>query len=171
MGCVPEIGYDCMANGACSLTLYCGDGLISTALQEECDDGNTLPRDGCSTKCVYCTLPQVPYPYAHILYNAFNGLVSRACVTRLARSACPQGAHAAITAHSVCSCVSSFFAYAFGILHNRSRILSAVRRTCSVLAFFAELFVQCLSMCPQNCLPVQLRLKPLFGQTQPNHTA
>ncbi|MGB1700344.1 MAG: DUF4215 domain-containing protein, partial [Nannocystaceae bacterium] len=30
---------------------YCGDGTLQTFLGEECDDGNTINKDGCSKQC------------------------------------------------------------------------------------------------------------------------
>ncbi len=39
--------------------LYCGDGLLSTELGEECDDGNFGNRDGCSS---YCKLEDMTPP-------------------------------------------------------------------------------------------------------------
>lgn len=36
--------------GAC-LTAQCGDGVVDTGHGEECDDGNTVPGDGCSDSC------------------------------------------------------------------------------------------------------------------------
>ncbi|KFO60979.1 Pappalysin-2, partial [Corvus brachyrhynchos] len=32
-------------------TPYCGDGKVTTSLEEECDDGDLLDGDGCSRKC------------------------------------------------------------------------------------------------------------------------
>lgn len=37
---------DCLAFGP-----YCGDGTLQTEFGEECDDGNTLPHDGCDAYC------------------------------------------------------------------------------------------------------------------------
>ncbi len=44
---------------------YCGDGLVETALGEQCDDGNAKPGDGCSGTCqiepgFVCTTPGAP---------------------------------------------------------------------------------------------------------------
>ena len=42
------------ASDACRMSCndpYCGDGVKDTRANEECDDGNTLPGDGCSSIC------------------------------------------------------------------------------------------------------------------------
>ena len=41
--CLPLIAF-------ASETSYCGDGSLNE-LHEECDDGNFINRDGCSTYC------------------------------------------------------------------------------------------------------------------------
>lgn len=35
----------------------CGDGILTTAIGETCDDGNTVPGDGCSAACTIETCP------------------------------------------------------------------------------------------------------------------
>jgi cysteine-rich repeat protein len=37
--------------------LICGDGILSEENEEECDDGNTISKDGCSAQCKIETLP------------------------------------------------------------------------------------------------------------------
>jgi cysteine-rich repeat protein len=41
---------DLCFSGAC-VPATCGDGVITVAIGEECDDGNTVPGDGCRANC------------------------------------------------------------------------------------------------------------------------
>jgi cysteine-rich repeat protein len=36
---------------------YCGDGIKDGSMGEMCDDGNTIPDDGCNNQCKYSGLP------------------------------------------------------------------------------------------------------------------
>jgi fibro-slime domain-containing protein len=48
----PEVAVDACASGACddaAMTSVCGDGVIGVG--EQCDDGNSIPGDGCSGVC------------------------------------------------------------------------------------------------------------------------
>ena len=36
--------------------LICGDGITQKELEEECDDGNVLDGDGCSSDCIVCCI-------------------------------------------------------------------------------------------------------------------
>ena len=42
---------DVCAAGECAGALPCGDGVADPTCNEECDDGNTTPADGCSATC------------------------------------------------------------------------------------------------------------------------
>lgn len=35
----------------CNKKAACGDNALQTNLLEQCDDGNTMDDDGCSSKC------------------------------------------------------------------------------------------------------------------------
>ncbi|MBL4817708.1 MAG: DUF4215 domain-containing protein [Deltaproteobacteria bacterium] len=43
-------GFSATCNNDCTLT-KCGDGILNTAAGEQCDDGNTVSGDGCSSTC------------------------------------------------------------------------------------------------------------------------
>ncbi|MFA7681635.1 MAG: DUF4215 domain-containing protein [Candidatus Peribacteraceae bacterium] len=46
--------------GTCSVMceiLYCGDGLVTEVIGEDCDDGNTTNDDGCTNTCHFAPLP------------------------------------------------------------------------------------------------------------------
>ncbi|HOX60935.1 MAG TPA: hypothetical protein PLV72_02940 [Candidatus Magasanikbacteria bacterium] len=67
--CIPFItSYNLKKENSCSWDCqnygeYCGDGKLHTP-EEECDDGNNINGDGCSSDCKYGTLPEVDDSYA-----------------------------------------------------------------------------------------------------------
>lgn len=53
--CQPRDGDGCDSNGQCTggdCSALCGNGLLDTAL-EVCDDGNQVPKDGCTPQCLF----------------------------------------------------------------------------------------------------------------------
>lgn len=54
--CLVEPGYTCTKDvlfeySICTYSNTCGDG-VRVSLVEECDDGNTISGDGCSSGCI-----------------------------------------------------------------------------------------------------------------------
>ncbi|HBU27755.1 TPA: hypothetical protein DEB00_01405 [Candidatus Uhrbacteria bacterium] len=70
LGAAPGCTSSCVLSGSAPNLPVCGDGYRNTQF-EECDDGNLLPNDGCSSSCLWEGLPACGNPGD--LYCCGNG--------------------------------------------------------------------------------------------------